>query len=181
MLLRFEASNFRSILEPVELSMIAVDRDRSAAREFDLLAERVLAVEPGIRPAPVKFDAEIVRNTTIFQLTAIGSDADYTQKYLRAVVDEYMDARKEMRSERWPLPSPFPIGRLRRPWAGPAARVLVTYGRECAVRFVIASGDRQSCLPDGGGRRAGRTGRICRSRKLRGQARAAGTAATPPA
>jgi predicted ATPase len=44
MLLRFEASNFRSILEPVELSMIAVDRDRSVAREFDLLAERVLAV-----------------------------------------------------------------------------------------------------------------------------------------
>jgi len=44
MLLRFEASNFRSILEPVELSMIAVDRDRPAAREFDLLAERVLAI-----------------------------------------------------------------------------------------------------------------------------------------
>jgi predicted ATPase len=44
MLLRFEASNFRSIMEPVELSMIAVDRDRPAAREFDLLAERVLAV-----------------------------------------------------------------------------------------------------------------------------------------
>jgi ABC-type dipeptide/oligopeptide/nickel transport system ATPase subunit len=44
MLLRFEASNFRSILEPVELSMIAVDRDRRAAREFDLLTERVLAV-----------------------------------------------------------------------------------------------------------------------------------------
>lgn len=44
MLLRFEASNYRSILEPVELSMIAVDRDRPAAREFDLLAERVLAI-----------------------------------------------------------------------------------------------------------------------------------------
>ena len=44
MLLRFEASNFRSILEPVELSMIAVDRDRPAAREFDLLAEQVLTV-----------------------------------------------------------------------------------------------------------------------------------------
>ena len=44
MLLRFEASNFRSIMEPVELSMIAVDRDRPAARQFDLLAERVLAI-----------------------------------------------------------------------------------------------------------------------------------------
>ncbi len=44
MLLRFEVSNHRSILEPVELSMIAVDEDRPAAREFDLLAERVLAM-----------------------------------------------------------------------------------------------------------------------------------------
>lgn len=42
MLLRFEAANYRSILEPVELSMIAVDGDRPSARAFDLLAERVL-------------------------------------------------------------------------------------------------------------------------------------------
>ena len=44
MLLRFEASNHRSILEPVELSMIAVDEGRSSAREFDLLAQRVLTI-----------------------------------------------------------------------------------------------------------------------------------------
>jgi energy-coupling factor transporter ATP-binding protein EcfA2 len=44
MLLRFEAANYRSILEPVELSMIAVDEDRPAARSFDLLNERVLAI-----------------------------------------------------------------------------------------------------------------------------------------
>jgi uncharacterized protein len=43
-LLRFEVANYRSILEPVELSMIAVDEDRPAARSFDLLAERVLTV-----------------------------------------------------------------------------------------------------------------------------------------
>lgn len=43
-LLRFEVSNHRSILEPVELSMIAVDEDRAAARKFDLLTERVLSV-----------------------------------------------------------------------------------------------------------------------------------------
>jgi AAA domain, putative AbiEii toxin, Type IV TA system len=40
----FEVANHRSILEPVELSMIAVDEDRPAARKFDLIAERVLAV-----------------------------------------------------------------------------------------------------------------------------------------
>ncbi|HUY45856.1 MAG TPA: AAA family ATPase [Streptosporangiaceae bacterium] len=44
MLLRFEVSNHRSILEPVELSMIAVDEDRPSTRGFDLLAERVLAI-----------------------------------------------------------------------------------------------------------------------------------------
>jgi uncharacterized protein len=44
MLLRFTVSNHRSILEPVELSMIAVDEDRPSARSFDLLNEKVLAV-----------------------------------------------------------------------------------------------------------------------------------------
>jgi hypothetical protein len=44
MLLRFEAANYRSILEPVELSMIAVDQDRPSTRGFDLLAERVLTI-----------------------------------------------------------------------------------------------------------------------------------------
>ncbi|MGC5031609.1 AAA family ATPase [Micromonospora sp. DT229] len=44
MLLRFEVSNHRSIYEPVELSMIAVDEDRPAARPFELLTEQVLTV-----------------------------------------------------------------------------------------------------------------------------------------
>jgi len=35
-------ANHRSLLEPVELSMIAVDEDRPAARSFDLLNEQVL-------------------------------------------------------------------------------------------------------------------------------------------
>lgn len=44
MLLRFEAANHRSINEPAELSMIAVDEDRPATRGFDRLSERVLTV-----------------------------------------------------------------------------------------------------------------------------------------
>ncbi len=44
MLLRFEVANHRSILNPVELSMIAVDEDRPAARGFERLSERVLTV-----------------------------------------------------------------------------------------------------------------------------------------
>jgi uncharacterized protein len=44
MLLKFEASNYRSILEPVELSMIAVDEDRSPVHWFELLSEGVLSI-----------------------------------------------------------------------------------------------------------------------------------------
>lgn len=44
MLLRFEVSNHRSIAEPVELSMIAVDRDRAATRRVERLDEQVLTV-----------------------------------------------------------------------------------------------------------------------------------------
>ncbi len=44
MLLRFRVSNHRSILEPVELSMTAVDEDRAATRRFDGLSEPVLTV-----------------------------------------------------------------------------------------------------------------------------------------
>ena len=44
MLIRAEVANFRSILEPVELSMVAVDSDRDAARPVEGLGESLLAV-----------------------------------------------------------------------------------------------------------------------------------------
>ncbi|WP_433343142.1 AAA family ATPase [Micromonospora sp. CA-111912] len=44
MLIRFEAANFRSILDPVELSMVAVDRDRVEARDAPNLGESLLPV-----------------------------------------------------------------------------------------------------------------------------------------
>lgn len=44
MLLSIEVSNYRSIMDPVELSMIAVDKDRTPTRQFDLLSEQVLTV-----------------------------------------------------------------------------------------------------------------------------------------
>ncbi|MBC8989269.1 ATP-binding protein [Micromonospora chalcea] len=42
MLIRFEASNYRSIAKGVELSMVAVDRDREAARDAPHLGESLL-------------------------------------------------------------------------------------------------------------------------------------------
>ncbi|WP_327107630.1 AAA family ATPase [Nonomuraea glycinis] len=44
MLIRFEVANFRSILTPVELSMVAVDRDRKEARPVANLGESLLPV-----------------------------------------------------------------------------------------------------------------------------------------
>ena len=44
MLIRFEVANFRSVLEPVELSMVAVDRDRTEARDVPVLGESLLPV-----------------------------------------------------------------------------------------------------------------------------------------
>ncbi|EWM17912.1 ATP/GTP-binding protein [Kutzneria sp. 744] len=44
MLIRFEVSNFRSIAAPVELTMVAVDQDRPAAREQSMLGESLLPV-----------------------------------------------------------------------------------------------------------------------------------------
>ena len=44
MLLELEVSNHRSIFEPVEFSMIAIDEDRSAARQFEQFSKQVLAV-----------------------------------------------------------------------------------------------------------------------------------------
>lgn len=44
MLIRFEFENYRSILEPVELSMVAVDADRPEAREMPNLGESLLHV-----------------------------------------------------------------------------------------------------------------------------------------
>lgn len=44
MLIRFEVANFRSVLDPVELSMVAVDRDRVEARAVSNLGESLLPV-----------------------------------------------------------------------------------------------------------------------------------------
>ena len=44
MLLRFEVGNHRSICEPVELSMVAMDKDRAVARSLEGLDDRALTV-----------------------------------------------------------------------------------------------------------------------------------------
>lgn len=62
--------------------------------------ERLQALYPGTQPVPVKIDASQFPRSSIFVLTATGPNADYTQKFLNACMDVYIDARKEMRSEK---------------------------------------------------------------------------------
>ncbi|MGB8353006.1 MAG: polysaccharide biosynthesis tyrosine autokinase [Chthoniobacteraceae bacterium] len=62
--------------------------------------ERLQALYPGIRPSPVMLDASQFPHSSIFVLSAVGGDGDYAQKLLNACMDEYMDARKEVRSEK---------------------------------------------------------------------------------
>jgi hypothetical protein len=42
MLIRFAVANYRSVKDPVELSLVAVDEDRAAVRKFDRLSEGIL-------------------------------------------------------------------------------------------------------------------------------------------
>jgi len=44
MLIRFEVSNYRSILSAAELSMVAIDQDREEARRADMIGESLLPV-----------------------------------------------------------------------------------------------------------------------------------------
>ena len=49
---------------------------------------------------PVKLRVEPITLTSIFSLTAIGSEPRYTQKYLDAILHEYIATRREMRSQK---------------------------------------------------------------------------------
>ena len=75
--------------------------ERFKSGEVRLRAEeRLQGLYPGIRPSPVTLDASQFPHSSIFVLTAISPDGDYAQKFLNACMDEYMDARKEVRSEK---------------------------------------------------------------------------------
>lgn len=50
MLIRFEVANFRSMRDPIELSMVAVDRDRKEARPMPNLGESLVPVAAVLGP-----------------------------------------------------------------------------------------------------------------------------------
>lgn len=61
--------------------------------------ERVKALRPDLTPVPVLLNAQQQPDTSIFALVARGTDPDYVRAYLDAVVEEYLNVRREMRAQ----------------------------------------------------------------------------------
>lgn len=59
---------------------------------------RVAAQKPDLVQQPVSLSVSIIPRTTIFILNAVGSDAQYTQAFLQACMDEFVNWKKQLRS-----------------------------------------------------------------------------------
>jgi succinoglycan biosynthesis transport protein ExoP len=57
----------------------------------------VLSTHPELSPVPVQLSVAQRPRTSIFELQAIGSSPDYTQAYLNAVMQKYLDFKRGMR------------------------------------------------------------------------------------
>ncbi len=60
---------------------------------------RVQAQHPTVTPQPVALKVAVQPKTSIFLLQATGLDAQFTQFYLQACMEEYINLKKEMRSQ----------------------------------------------------------------------------------
>jgi capsular exopolysaccharide synthesis family protein len=61
--------------------------------------ERVLAQLPGAALQETKLRVNVLPKTTIFMMQATGGDARYTQLFLQACMDEYINLKREMRTQ----------------------------------------------------------------------------------
>jgi len=59
----------------------------------------VRGTHPEMQPVPVEVTVTQKPRTSIFELQAIGSTADYTQAYLNALMQKYLDFKKGMRED----------------------------------------------------------------------------------
>jgi capsular exopolysaccharide synthesis family protein len=62
-------------------------------------AERVRALKPNLAPVPVKVDVAVSPKTTIFNLQAVGREAEYTRAYLDAVMEVFLQKKAELRAQ----------------------------------------------------------------------------------
>jgi capsular exopolysaccharide synthesis family protein len=57
---------------------------------------RLEAEHPELRRVPVQVEVGLSPKTSIFNLRAVGEDADYVQGYLKAVMEEYIKLKREL-------------------------------------------------------------------------------------
>src|SRR4029077_17910190 len=60
----------------------------------------VRSTRPEMQAVPVEITVVQRPRTSIFELSAIGSAPDYTQAYLNAVMQKYLDFKKSLREDR---------------------------------------------------------------------------------
>jgi polysaccharide biosynthesis transport protein len=60
----------------------------------------VRSAHPELQPVPVEIIVLQRPRTSIFELSAVGASPDYTQAYLNAVMQKYLDFKRGMREER---------------------------------------------------------------------------------
>jgi succinoglycan biosynthesis transport protein ExoP len=58
--------------------------------------DRVAGQSPGLIPQPVSISVSVLPRTTIFLLRATGENPKYTQAFLQACMEEYINLKKEM-------------------------------------------------------------------------------------
>lgn len=85
-----EAQNFFG----TQISLMESQMVRSAAEA------RVRSMRPELTPCPAAINVSQLPRTSIFMLQATGDQPEYTQALLDAVMQEYMNTKKEMRSEK---------------------------------------------------------------------------------
>ncbi len=60
---------------------------------------RVRSLRPELKAVPVDINVQQAPNTSVFLFSSIGSQAEYTQAYLDAIMREYLAFKRQMRSE----------------------------------------------------------------------------------
>ena len=64
-----------------------------------MLQALVRATHPELPPVKVRLSVSQKPRTSIFELEAVGTSPEYTQAYLNAVMQKYLDVRKSMRAD----------------------------------------------------------------------------------
>ncbi len=59
---------------------------------------RVQALNPDLKPSPVRVRVAQAPKSAVFQLSAVGTDPAYTEAHLNALIDEYLSYKKEIRA-----------------------------------------------------------------------------------